>query len=127
MKLCRRYCRVRHMGRQIRVDFRCGSCREEYPDRAPPVLGCVERGPDGILRPYRLKRVGQPLKPWILGVSPLGDARWALQPKGRTARFYEPENPTLTPTCRDCRRTAEVPWEEYATAAFAQGLREIDV
>jgi hypothetical protein len=115
------------MGRQTTVDFRCSSCREEYPHRAPPALGCVERGPDGILRPYRLKRVGQPLQPFTLGVSPLGDARWSLQPKGRTARFYEPEGPTLTLTCRDCGRTAEVLWEEYATLAFAKGLREVDV
>jgi hypothetical protein len=117
------------MRRQAAVDFRCGTCREKHPGRTPPPLGCVERGPDGVLRPYRLQRVGQPIKPWTLGVSPLGDARWALQPKGRTARFYEPESPTLTLPCRDCRRTppAEVPWEQYATLAFAQGLREVDV
>jgi hypothetical protein len=114
---------------QTAVDFRCANCRQRYPDRTPPALGCVERGPDGILRPYRLKRVGQPLKPWTLGVSPLGDARWAFQPKGRTARLFEPDSPTLTLPCRDCRRQPppEVPWKEYAILAFGQGLREVDV
>jgi hypothetical protein len=117
--------------RQARVDFRCAICRELYPHRPAPALGCVERGPDGILRPYRLKRVGQPLQAWKLG-SPLSDARWALAgprggPTGRTARIYEPYSPILTLPCRDCRRTAEVPWEECARVAFAQGLHEIDV
>jgi hypothetical protein len=123
------------MRRQTAVGFRCGNCRTEYPGRTPPALGYVERGSDGILRPYRLKRVGQPLRPFTLGVSPLGDARWSLSaregqpPRGRTARFYEPESPILTLPCRDCRRTppAEVLWEEYAILAFAQGLREVDV
>jgi hypothetical protein len=117
------------MGAQTAVIFRCGNCRRDCPGRIPPALGRVERGPDGVLRPYRLKRVGQPLWPFTLGVSPLGDARWSLQPKGRTARLCEPESPTLTLPCRDCRRTppAEVPWEEYATLAFAKGLREVDV
>jgi hypothetical protein len=115
------------MRAQMAVIFRCSECRQNYPGHPPPALGRVERGPDGVLRPYRLKRVGQPLKPFTVGVSPLGDARWSLQPKGRAAKFYEPESPMLTPTCRDCGRTAEVPWEEYATLAFAQGVREIDV
>jgi hypothetical protein len=117
------------MGAQTAVIFRCGNCRRGCPGRTPPALGRVEREADGVLRPYRLKRVGQRLRPFTLGVSPLGDARWSLQPKGRTARLYEPESPTLTLPCRDCQRTppAEVPWEEYATLAFAKGLREVDV
>jgi hypothetical protein len=115
------------MGAQTAVIFRCGKCRQDYPGRTPPALGRVERDRDGVLRPYRLKRVGQPLRPFAVGVSPLGDARWALQPKGRTARLYEPDRPMLTLPCRDCRRTAEVLWEEYAILAFAQGCREVDV
>jgi hypothetical protein len=121
------------MRRQTVVEFRCGYCRRKYPGGTPPALGYVERGRDGIMRPYRLKRVGQPLRPLTVGESPLGDARWALAapggtPMGRTARFCEPELPILTLRCRGCRRPpAEVPWEEYATLALAQGLREVDV
>jgi hypothetical protein len=117
------------MGRQTAVDFRCGNCRTKYPGRTPPALGYVERGTDGILRPYRLKRVGQPLQPFKFDTSLMDDARWVFQPRGRTARIYEPDSPTLTLPCRDCRRTppAEVPWEERAMLAFVQGLREIDV
>jgi hypothetical protein len=116
--------------RQIAVDFRCGNCRELYPMRKPPALACVERDQEGIWRPYRLKRVGQPLRRWMIGISPLGDARWAIDASGsRTGRLYEPFSPTLTLPCRDCRRTppAEVPWKEYALLAFAQGLTEVDV
>jgi hypothetical protein len=122
------------MGTQTAVILRCSNCRQNYPGRTPPALGRVERGTDGILRPYRLKRVGQPLQPFKFDTSPMDDARWALsgprgRPTGRTARIYEPDSPTLTLPCRDCRRTppAEVPWEEYATLAFVQGLREVDV
>jgi hypothetical protein len=122
------------MGTQTAVIFRCGNCRERYPARPALALGRVERGPDGIWRPYRLKRVGQRLRSYTVGVSPLGDARWAIpgphgRPVGRTARIYEPYSPTLTLPCRDCRRTppAEVPWKEYAILAFVQGLTEVDV
>lgn len=121
------------MRRQTVVEFRCGYCRRKYPGGTPPALGYVERGLDGIMRPYRLKRVGQPLKPFEVGVSPLGDARWALpgpngKIRGRTARFCEPESPILTLRCRGCQRPpAEVPWEEYVTLALAEGLRAVDV
>jgi hypothetical protein len=111
------------------VNFRCGNCRQRYPMRTPPALGCVEQGPDGIWRPFRLKRVGQPLKPFTLDTSPMDDARWVFDPSGRTAKLYEPFSPTLTLPCRDCRRTPppEVPWKEYAVLAVTQGLGEVVV
>ena len=115
------------MGAQTAVIFRCRECRQRFPERTPPALGRVERGDDGILRPYRLQRVGQPLKPFTLGVSPLGDPRWAIDPTPglRTGRIYEPWHPTLRLPCRDCRRTpAQVEWELRARRALAQGLRD---
>src|SRR5215211_2787733 len=118
------------MGAQTAVIFRCRVCRQRFPGRIPPALGLVEHGDDEILRPYRLQRVCQPLQPYTLGVSPMGDARWAIDPTpgSRTARSYEPWHPTLRLPCRACRRApAQVEWELRARRALAQGLREIDV
>jgi hypothetical protein len=130
MKLCRRNCTVGRMGAQAAVIFRCRVCRRLRPAVTPPALGCVERGPDGILRPYRLQRVGQPLQPFMLDTSPLGDARWALDPLpgSRTARLHESWHQTLRLPCRVCRRApAQVEWEPRARRALAQGLSEVDV
>lgn len=118
------------MGAQTAVIFRCRECRQRFPERKPPALGLVERDDDGIMRPYRLQRVGQPLKPFEIGTSPLGDARWAIDPESgsRVGRIHEPWHRTLRLPCRDCRRApAQVEWELRARRALAQGLREVDV
>jgi hypothetical protein len=118
------------MGAQTAVIFRCRKCRQRFPGRRPPALGLVERGDDGVLRPYRLQRVGQPLQSWRFDNSPMDDARFALDPTpgSRTARTFEPWHPTLRLPCRDCRRApVQVEWERRARRALAQGLREIDV
>jgi len=112
------------------VIFRCGNCRQRRPGQTPPALGLVERGPDGVLRPYRLQRVGQPLQPFKFDSSPLGDARYVFDPipGSRTARLYEPWHETLRLPCRGCQRApAQVEWKPRALDAFAQGQREVDV